>query len=267
MIGKLSITAIQSGLKTARLGRQLILLDTVGSTNDIAWDYASNPDNDGLCVLAENQTRGRGRRGRSWQSAAGQSILCSVLLADSRQPAAMLSLAVSLAAAEAIRLTSGLSPVIKWPNDILVESRKIAGILVESKVYQHRTAFVAGIGINVHQNQTFFDQIALDYPATSIDIETGRIADKKHLIQSLLEQMEHRLDQITADPQEAVACWQQYSRQIGRRIHLECDRKRYGGTCIGIDPAQGLIVQLDGGGIRIFNAAHSSVVRGSCPKA
>lgn len=267
MIDKLSITTIQSELKTARLGRQIILLDTVGSTNDIAWEYASNPDNDGLCVLAENQTRGRGRRGRSWQSTAGQSILCSVLLADSRQPAAMISLAISLAAAEAIRLTSGLSPVIKWPNDILIDGRKIAGILVESKAYKHRTAFVAGIGINVHQNQAFFDQLTLDYPATSIDIETGQVADKTHLIQSLLEQMEHRLDQVAASPQEAAACWQQYSRQIGRRICLECDRKQYSGTCIGIDPAQGLIVQLDAGTVQVFNAAHTSVINEPYPKA
>ncbi len=267
MMNKFSIDAIQSALKTSRLGQKMICLDTVGSTNDIAWEYASNPDNDGLCVLAENQTKGRGRRGRSWQSAAGQSILCSVLLADNRQSAAMISLAVSLAAAEAIRLASGLSPVIKWPNDILIDGRKIAGILVESKAYKHRTAFVAGIGINVHQNQTFFDQIDLDYPATSIDIETGQIADKNHLVRSLLEQIEHRLDQIAADPQEAVACWQHYSRQIGRRIHLECDRKQYSGTCIGIDPAQGLIVQLDSGGIRIFDAAHSSVINEPYPKA
>lgn len=255
---KLSTTEIQSGLKASRLGRKIILLDTAASTNDAAWGYAGQADCDGLCVLAEQQTAGRGRRGRTWHSQSGQSILFSLLLSPNAGSLSLLSLAAPVAVAETISLTCGLDAAVKWPNDVLIDGRKVAGILIESRKSGGQEFFVVGIGINVHQDKAFFNAQPMDTPATSLDIESGRQIDRNQFIKTMLEQLEYR---FSTPSESIVEEWKRRNRQIGERIQLESDGKLYSGTCVGIDPAEGLIIQLDGGGIRMFSAATSTVVK------
>jgi len=260
-IEPLNIETIQRGLKTRRTGQTIVLLESTSSTNDIAWSYAQKPDSDGLCVLAEHQTAGRGRRGRRWHSQPRQSILCSILIQDFSRPSALLTLAAPLAVTDAIFSCCGLHTVIKWPNDILLDGKKVTGILIESRKSDRHTTSVIGIGINVHQNKAFFENLPLDAPAVSLAVKLRRRPSRNKLARTLLQRLEHWLDVAAVNAEKLLNEWKKHNRQIGSRIELESDGRRYSGTCVGIDPTEGLIVHLDRGPVRIFSASHSSIIQ------
>src|SRR5438046_7649419 len=132
-------------LDTCRLGRQVLIFDEVDSTNSRAAALAADPANDGLVILAWAQSAGRGQHGRSWQCPAGDGVLLSVLLFPPpplRRPA-LLTAWAAVSVCETVREAAGLQARIKWPNDVLVQGRKVCGILIE----QGRGT-VAGIGLN-----------------------------------------------------------------------------------------------------------------------
>lgn len=255
----LKIETIHRGLKTSQIGRQIILLDSTASTNDVAWSHVQNPDSDGLCVLAEHQTDGRGRRGRQWHSPPGQSILCSILIEDFNP--ALLTLAAPLAVVDAIFSCCRLHSVIKWPNDILLDGKKIAGILLESRTSGRRAMSVIGIGINVCQSKAFFANLTLETPAISLAIKLGRKPGRNKLLRTLFERLEYWMNTATENPEKLLNAWKRHNRQIGSRIELESDGKQYCGTCVGIDPTEGLIVHLDRGHVKIFPASHTTILK------
>jgi BirA family biotin operon repressor/biotin-[acetyl-CoA-carboxylase] ligase len=266
----LDIDRIEALRKDARIGGKVVVFQSTASTNDIVWEYAANPNNDGLCILAESQTKGRGRRGRTWFSEPGQSILCSVLLTQKSVEAELLTLAAAVATAEAINKTAWAQPTlqncrIKWPNDILIRDQKVAGILVEKRTINNRPCFVVGIGINCNQSRETFEKYELNLPATSLAIETGHLIDRTALVCELLEQLECWLGK--ADHQSSIVnCqspvidrWLQLSGMLGCHLTVECDGRQYSGFCRGVDPTQGLILQLDNSLVRMFSAAHTSL--------
>lgn len=272
----IDIDRIEAARRNAVIGRKTIVFKSTASTNDAAWRYASNSLHHGLCILAESQTKGRGRRGRVWYCQPGQSILCSILLLDQSIEAELLTLTAAVATAEAINkfawqqqndCAGTAQPPkcrIKWPNDILVNDKKAAGILVEKQTVGRRHNFVVGIGINCSQPPEFFAAHDLNFPATSLAIETGRPIERTALVCELLAQFETWLDKTRAGrggPAEnpVIACWFKLSGMLGRRATVECDGRQYSGTCRGIDPAQGLILQLDGGAVRFFHASQTSL--------
>ena len=152
---------IQTNLRTRRVGTKVLVYERTASTNDVVAECARNPDNSGLVVFAEEQTAGRGRSGAKWHSASGQSLLFSLLLGDCSISGELLSLTCAVAVAEAIGQAGAHHAAIKWPNDIILAGKKVAGILVESK-QNHPSRHVIpakaglhthiiGIGINCHQ--------------------------------------------------------------------------------------------------------------------
>ncbi|MBP8605182.1 MAG: biotin--[acetyl-CoA-carboxylase] ligase [Phycisphaerae bacterium] len=283
----IDIGRIEAARQNAVIGRKLIVFKSTASTNDAAWRYASRPDHHGLCVLAEHQTRGRGRRGRRWHSQPGQSILCSILLLHQSIGAELLTLTAAVAAAEAINRILQAQPhppagragpaacCIKWPNDILLSNKKAAGILVEQQTIRQQHNFVVGIGINCSQTADFFDACRLGQPATSLAIETGRPVDRTAVVCEWLDQFEYWLGQSSAhtavpadgtgsrdlfEQNPVIVKWLELSGMLGRRATVECNGKQYCGTCRGIHPAEGLILQLDGGGLGFFHAAQTSLL-------
>ena len=242
----------------------MVLYKSTASTNDIAWEYAANTDNHGLCVLAESQHRGRGRRGRVWFSEPRQSILCSVLLTKTAAPAEMLTLTAGVAVAEAIIHHCKGSCRIKWPNDILIQNQKVAGILTEKQTLSGSDVFVIGIGINCHQTAKAFEGYDLKIPATSLAIETGPDIDRTKLVCVLLNKLEYWLNQISvpksgsADP--VTERWLRLSGMLGRPVTVECDGVQHSGFCRGVDPVNGLILQLDNSLVRMFTAAQTSII-------
>jgi BirA family biotin operon repressor/biotin-[acetyl-CoA-carboxylase] ligase len=173
-----------------------------------------------------------------------------------------------VATAEAIGKCAKAEAKIKWPNDIILNNKKVAGILVESSKHGPSatlrtgkyTANVIGIGINCHQQKTDFPA-ELRKTATSIDIETGAVVDRISLIRRLLVSVEHWLDAAEKKPQKVIDRWQKLSTQLHHRVAVIYNRKRFTGNCIGVDPQQGLILQLDTGGIRMFHAAQTTIAK------
>lgn len=261
----LDVDRIEAAREGCVVGGKVVVFKTTASTNDIAWAYAGNSAHHGLCVLAEQQTAGRGRRGRLWHSRPGESLLCSVLLIDTPIEAELLTLAAAVATAEAVCSFCGVNAGIKWPNDILVKGNKLAGILVEKRTIGRRVCFVVGIGINCNQTAQALADGRLRSPATSLRIETGTLVDRTALTCTLMAALEEWLDRalagLASPVNPVIERWAQLSTLLGQHITVECDNRTFSGFCRGIDPADGLIVQLDAGAIRTFAAPHTSIVR------
>lgn len=251
---------IEANLKTRHIGRKLLVYDSTSSTNNVAAEYARNNENDGLVVFAERQTTGRGRAGNKWVSQHAESILCSVLLTKSTLNAELLSLACAVAVAEAIGKIANKQPRIKWPNDIILNDKKVAGILLESKQTNGKTTYIIGVGINCHQTANSFSP-ELQTIATSIDIESHSITDRIVLAKRLLTSLDHWLEVAGKNSKKIINQWRKLSIQLGHRVTLLFNGRKFTGNCTGIDPQKGLILQLDTGGIRMFDAAHTTIAK------
>ena len=254
----LDVDAIEANLRTKIIGKKVIVYKSTSSTNDIAAEYARGKDNVGVTIFSERQSAGRGRAANKWFSKKGDSILCSVVFADSKNELDLVSLSCAVAVAEAIGKCGKNQAKIKWPNDIIVNGKKIAGILVEAKTYKNRKAYIIGVGINCHTAKESFPAEIKDL-ATSIDIESGGFCDRISLAKRLLISLDKWLDIASKDSEKLTTRWRKKSIQLGHRITFLHNRRKYTGNCIGIDPQKGLIVQLDSGAVQMFDAAHTSI--------
>jgi len=262
---------IRANLRTKRIGRQVLVYESTSSTNDVAAEYARNPEHDGLVVFAEEQTAGRGRTGATWLSAHGDSLLFSLLLIDGGVGNERLSLTCAVAVAEAIGQIGGCRAGIKWPNDIILDGKKVAGILVESRRivrgasassapgHGSRTTTIIGIGINCHQTPDRFPP-ELRGTATSLDLVSGTRSQRVTVAKRVLTSLDHWLRTAERNGQQVIDTWRRLSTQLGQRVILSYNRRRFAGHCLGVDPEKGLILQLDRGGVRMFDAAHAHIV-------
>jgi len=251
---------IKANLKTKRIGRKILVYSCTSSTNDIAAEYAKNKKNDGLVIFAEEQTAGRGRAGTKWHSGNADSILCSIVLTDCKCNAELLSLTCAVAIADGLGKIGGTEAKIKWPNDIILNGKKVAGILLESKLNNAGSAYILGIGINCHQKKDSFPA-ELQPIATSIDIESHSVADRISLAKRLLTSIDHWLEVAEKNSKKVTDQWRKLSVQLGHRAKLIYNGREFAGNCIGIDPEKGLVLQLDTGGVRMFNAAHTTIAK------
>ncbi len=251
---------IKANLKTKRIGRKILVYNCTSSTNDVAAEYAKNKVNDGLVIFAEEQTAGRGRADNKWYSSRSDSILCSIVLVDNKLNAELLSLTCAVAVAEAIGKSAKGQARIKWPNDIILNGKKVAGILLELKTDNSGNTCIIGIGINCHQKKGSFP-LELQSIATSIDIESHSTSDRISLAKRLLTSMEHWLEVAALTSDKVIDQWRNLSVQLGHRVKLIYNGREFSGNCIGIDAEKGLILQLDSGGVRMFDAAHTTIVK------
>jgi len=256
----LSADEIKANLKTRRIGRKILVYNSTSSTNDVAAEYATDKRNDGLAIFAEEQTAGRGRAGAKWISGRADSIICSVVLTKTKCSAELLSLALAVAVAEAVGKPGGKSAKIKWPNDIILNGKKLAGILLESKTYNSHTVYILGIGINCHQKRISFPP-ELQSIATSIDIEAQTICDRTSLAKRLLSSIDYWLKIAEKNSEAVIEQWRSLSLLLGSRVRLIFNGTEFLGSCTGIDPEKGLILQLDSGGTRFFDAAHTTITK------
>lgn len=255
-IDLLDVDEIKSNLRTKRVGRKILVYNRTSSTNDIARRYALDKSNDGLSIFAEEQTAGRGRSGNKWYSRRSDSILCSIILIDNNLNAEFLSLTCAVAVADAI----GKLAKIKWPNDIIINGKKAAGILLEAIAENQTNTYIIGIGINCHQKKDSFPA-ELQSSATSIDIETNSVSDRVRLAKRLLSSLDYWLETAEKNDEEIIDKWRQLSVQLGQRVTLLFNGRQFSGNCIGIDPEKGLILQLDSGGVRMFDATYTTIIK------
>jgi BirA family biotin operon repressor/biotin-[acetyl-CoA-carboxylase] ligase len=220
--------------------------DRIGSTNAEAARWAAQGAESGLLVLADEQTSGRGRQGRSWSAPPGTSLMGSLLLRTDRDLAlvALLPLLIGLALAEAAEVfVSGAELSLKWPNDLLAEGRKCAGILVEAPA---RGVVVVGMGVNV-------DWRAVDRPdelvaATSLS-EVGRgPVDRWRLLPLLIERLDRRYQGWREDPTDFLPAYRERCATLGHDVRVEqADGTRLVGAAAGVTDGGALLVETDAG--------------------
>ncbi|MHB1004632.1 MAG: biotin--[acetyl-CoA-carboxylase] ligase [Chloroflexota bacterium] len=240
---------IVSGLRTTRFGRQVYHFPSTGSTNDVASALAREGAPEGTIVVAEEQSRGRGRLGRAWLAPAGSCLLFSIIFRPSLPTgeAFRLTMLASLAAAIAVERVSGVVPSIKWPNDLLVGHRKLAGILSEGSAVEDKLEYaVVGIGLNVNFEPSAFPEIA--ETAASLQAEAGRAISRARVLQELLNEIEGRYDTLRPARQgELWAEWRRRLGTLGQRVTVTEGEHREEGTAVDVSPDGSLILRRDDG--------------------
>lgn len=220
--------------------------EEVGSTNDIALEMARAGAREGTVVTARGQSKGRGRRGRRWFARPGESILMSVILRP-KLPLnrySELSFVAAVGLAQCLKTQCGLKASLKWPNDVLVGDRKVAGILVEAG----QGAAIVGIGVNVNQSE--FPPELMD-KASSLAVETGAKLDVDTLMQSVLKYL---FAAYELPFEEILTRWRKYMWGLGRSVEVAAECGTVSGTIAGIDSDGALLIDQDGGARRIVAA-------------
>ena len=225
----------------------IVRLDQVDSTQTVAFALAERGAPDRTVVIADQQAAGRGRRGRVWQAPPRTSLLASILV-RSRLPQALLatlSPTTAVATAEALRRVAPLSPRLKWPNDVLVGGRKIAGILLESRaVASAEPVLVIGVGVNLGQRE-FPPELA--GRATSVALEAGHPVDRDTLLAALLEEFDAWRARLEGEGFGPVReRWKSLSDTIGRHVTVD----GVSGTATDLDADGALLIDAGDGVLR-----------------
>jgi len=232
-------------MRVAAPAPAIVRLGRVESTQTIAFALAADGAADGTVVVADSQAAGRGRRGRAWVDEPGASLLASIVLRPRLDPARLpgLSLAAAVAVAEALTRTAGLTPRLKWPNDVLIGGRKVAGILLESRVTGEQATTILGIGVNLSQRVFPAD---LAGRATSIWLASGRLVDRDSLLAALLDALaewRRRLERQGFAPVRTR--WRALADTLGRPVTVD----GVSGVAVDVD-ADGALVVADADGRR-----------------
>ncbi len=258
-LGAEAIEAAASG----RLGRPVRFFDAIGSTNDEAWSWASDGAPEGALVVADHQTRGRGRWDRAWIDRPGSSLMFSLILRPppDLEAASLLTTTAGLACAEAIEAVSGLKAGIKWPNDVTIDGKKIAGLLVESATRGERVEVaVVGCGVNMQLPAGLPADVADG--ATSISdalnrSEPGRQVDRVTLLAAILSRFEHSYGRLTDSHgrAEVLRRAEQRSIVLGTMVTARlADGRSYSGIARGLASSGALELEVDGGRFPLHSA-------------
>ncbi|WP_337176694.1 biotin--[acetyl-CoA-carboxylase] ligase [Paludisphaera sp.] len=245
---------IEHELGTTRVGRRVAVWSRVESTNDLAARGAATTANDGLVVLAEEQTAGRGRRGRSFVAPAGSCLLMSVLLfppenlapsaGDAGAGTAWLTLVGAIAAAEVASERTGRHAVVKWPNDVRVDGRKLCGVLVERVIRPDGpAAAVVGIGLNVNVPAEAFPPDLRD-SATSLGILAGRPLDRSDLARDLIRRLDRWYEAgLREGPSALAPAWRSRCEHLGRPVRVATPTAILAGRLVDVDLEHGLALE------------------------
>jgi len=257
---------ISAGLATRRLGRVIEYRESTGSTNDLAKQLARSGAPEGLLVVADEQTAGRGRLGRAWSTPKGSALAMSLVLRPDLPPyeAPRITLVAAVAVAEAVREVTGLPAVIKWPNDLQLNGRKFCGILTEMEADMDRVAFiVCGIGLNVNLPA---GSLPPEFGATSLLAESGAPLRRALLAQAILARVETAYDDLRAGRFASVLDrWRALSGTLGRAVRVlsVSGEESLTGTAEDVDAEGALLVRtVDGTLHRVF-AGEVSLRNGS----
>lgn len=244
---KLSRDTIKRSLSTELLGQHTIYYDSIGSTNDVAKQLAIQGAVQGTLIIADEQTAGKGRRGRRWIAPQGSSLLLSLILHPALAPSELprLTMASALAAGRAIEETTGLAVHFKWPNDILLEGKKAGGILIEAGISGETVDYaVVGMGLNVNLDAAQIPETA--ETATSVSMELGQRTSRLKLLQSFLRFMEKEY-QLLQEGVSPHSRWAARLPQLGQRVEVATPWGRESGQAQSVDADGALILLRDDG--------------------
>ncbi len=264
MSAVLQAPAVLHALAGLRFGRPVYAYATLGSTNDEAKTLAEAGAPEGLLVLAETQTAGRGRQGRGWLTPPGAALALSLVLRPplDAQHATRLTMLAGVAVCEALAQTTGVEAALKWPNDILLGGQKAGGILVECGLSGSRLDYaVLGLGLNL---STAPPPDAVRFPATSVEAAAGQPVDRLALLHVLLARLEHLYPSLPPNTGQLHAAWLSRLAWLGERVVAQSAEGDYDGCVTGAAEDGALLIKLDSGEVRRFVAGDVSVrVRGN----
>ncbi len=259
---KLSERSIRSRVKARVAGSKIVVLDSTDSTNERAWFEALEGAPDGTAIFAEEQTRGRGRLGRSWQAPHGKSLLLSVLLRPQLEArdAALVTAFAALSVIDACEETSGVKGKIRFPNDVLVGGRKLAGILVESRFVSNvADLFILGIGINVNMEEADWSEDVRPL-ATSLRMETGKAWDRNALGAAVLNAVDDWYGRL-GQKKDIAKAFKQRSAILRKRVEITEAGKVYAGLVDDLDVFEGITLRLDNGMMKHIRGEHVELLR------
>ncbi|MEI6831127.1 MAG: biotin--[acetyl-CoA-carboxylase] ligase [Candidatus Omnitrophota bacterium] len=237
---------IAHGLNTKFVAKKINYFDYLVSTMNLAMQLGIQQAGNGTLVLAESQTKGRGRLGRSWFSPKYKGIYLSLILRPKITPVAspILTLLTAVSICEAVKEVTDLDVQIKWPNDILIHNKKLAGILTEMNAEVDKVNFVViGIGLNVNN-----DRKSLIAGATSLKEQVGRTISRILVLQELLRRIEKNYSLLEDKGSEIIIDkWRSFTITLGRRVKVYCQNKHVEGQATDIDQDGGLLIRKDSG--------------------
>ncbi len=261
-----SQSEIISRLHTKWAGQNLHFFESTGSTNPDAKRFAEEGEPHGTTVVADRQTAGRGRRGRSWESPAGKSVYFTIVVRPRFAPdqASMITLVMALAVAEAVFEVTELPTGIKWPNDIVVNGKKVCGILTEMSMTPEMNEIqfvVAGVGVNVNQDSAGEFPEEIRERATSLKIECGRRIDRAMLLERILARFEEYYEVFEQTLTLSGLKERYEARLIGRGevVRVLDPAGEYTGISRGINETGELIVEKEDGETVLVYAGEVSV--------
>lgn len=236
--------SLERALAGLRLGQPLHFFESIGSTNDEARRLAEAGAPEGTLVVADEQVAGRGRGGRRWQTPRGAALAASFLLRPDLAPARLgrLTMLGGLAVAEAIEEITGRRTLLKWPNDALLDHKKVAGVLTESSAIGEKVAFaVIGMGINVNAGPAG----EVNFPATSLAEAVGQPLDRTALLAALVRRLSRHYLQIGAETLRDA--WAARLAWKGERVVVEANEEIIEGLAEDVDADGALLVRRESG--------------------
>ncbi|MCD5322968.1 MULTISPECIES: biotin--[acetyl-CoA-carboxylase] ligase [Pontibacillus] len=262
---KVSENTLSWGLNTAWLGQEMIHKQSVTSTQLIAHQEAQLGAAHGTLIIADEQTRGRGRLNRTWHSQKGDGIWMSMILRPKFEPhkSPQITLLAATVLAEVFKKHCGIAPQIKWPNDILTEGKKLSGILTELQAEHDQINYIVlGIGINVNHSSDQFPEDLKDQ-ATSLKVETGQEWELKSLIQNLLSTFEKRYEEFVEEGFRSVKLrWEAFGYRIGEYVTITTHQHEWNALIMGIEHDGALKVRDEDGKEHVLYSAEIKWRRG-----
>lgn len=271
-LDELNEDIIRNSLKTRIIGRDIYYFNSMDSTNDFAKKIAAEGCREGALVVADTQTSGRGRMGRSWSSAYKKGIYMSIVLKPLIEPADMqiITLGASVAVVEGIKRATGIRTGIKWPNDIILNDKKVCGILTEMssqwKEDKYKINYVViGIGINVNQDVEDFNEVSLD-DAISLKLYGNlmRMHDirlkRSNIIGNVLLELEKiYFAIINRETDDIINKWKEYSVILGKKIKVISESDEYTATAEDITWDGKLVIRCADGTTREIVSGEVSI--------
>jgi len=244
----LNSAAIQVQLQTNRLGKEgLLVVEQTGSTNADLLAAANRGASEGVVLVADHQTAGRGRKTRTWHGSAGEDLMFSVLL----RPRVALPILPSLVLAAGLAMHEAISQLVdqatglKWPNDILIDGRKVCGILCQTELGDSPSVIV-GCGVNVNGlNEDLPPEIRLS--ATTLRSVTQKRHDRGALLAECLASLERWYDRWQVDPPAVFAAWESVAGIRDRRVHVTDEDQSFEARALGLDETGNLLVEVGNG--------------------
>ncbi len=243
---------IRKILNTQTLGRMLYSFEEVGSTNEIAFELARNGAPEGTVVIADSQTKGKGRLSRKWISPPGVNLYMSAIFRPAivAKEAPFITLVASIAVAEAVK-NAGADAIIKWPNDVLVNGKKVAGVLTQMQTVGDRVDFVVvGVGVNINMTGEMMEQEMGDVAriATSLREALGREVDRVRFSADLINELEIWYTRFLSEGKSSIIReWTERWGAVNRRVQVRYNDSQVEGIALGLDGNGYLLVKKDDG--------------------